>query len=346
MPGTKNKGGGGSGAAAATGAGRSTSRPGSASSDPGRGRSGGASRGRRSGDGTVRSIADHFNAANQQQAEDGSKKRKASGQLRPDDSDKVSSMTVGALRDLIKTEMTIFYEEMSALFETRTRALETEVANLKQRVAELESHVENRDQQLDALGDSDSGREERLKKMEKTAENMEAEGKLNYLIFSGSAVPAAPERAPQREFQHGDGGRQGEDVIDTVIGVLKSHLPSVPVNRGDVATARRIGNGKILCKFERCGWGSVRDRLYYERISLRRSAGRAADEYKQLFISEYLTVNRLKIFQALLAEKRKGTVNTVFSNAGTVYCRLIRGGAKMRVNDVSEIPQLVETARH
>ena len=341
MTGTKNK--GGRGAGAATGFGRSTSRPGSASSDPGRvrgGGSGGASLGQRAGGGSVRSIVDHFNTANKP-TEEGSKKRKASGQLRADDSDKVSSMTVGALRDLIKAEMTIFYEEMSALFETRTRALETEVANLKSRVSDLESHVENRDRQLDALGGNDDDREERLRKVEQVADNLEAEGKLSYLIFSGPAIPAAP----QQQSRAADDARRGEDVVDTVIGVLRRHLPSVPVSRGDVATARRIGNGKILCKFERCGWGSVRDRLYYERISLRRPPGRAADEHKQLFISEYLTVNRLKIFQALLAEKKKGNVNTVFSNAGAVYCRFIGGGTKKRVNDVSEIPQLIETAR-
>ncbi|KAF0307428.1 hypothetical protein FJT64_002252 [Amphibalanus amphitrite] len=247
MTGNKNR--GGRGAGAATGSGRSTSRPGSASSDPGRGRSGssgGAGLSQRSNAGSVRSIADHFNAANER-AEEGSKKRKASGQLRPDDSDKVTSMTVGALRDLIKAEMTSFYEEMAAMFETRTKALETEVSALKSRVADLESHVENRDQQLDALGGSYDNREERLRKVEKVAENLEAEGKLSYLIFSGSAIPAAP----QQQSREGGDVRRGEDVVDTVVGVLRRHLPSVPVSRDDVATARRIGNGKILCKFER-----------------------------------------------------------------------------------------------
>ncbi|KAF0301530.1 hypothetical protein FJT64_026220 [Amphibalanus amphitrite] len=154
-------------------------------------------------------------------------------------------MTVGALRDLIKAEMTSFYEEMAAMFETRTKALETEVSALKSRVADLESHVENRDQQLDALGGSDDNREERLRKVEKVAENLEAEGKLSYLIFSGSAIPAAP----QQQSREGGDVRRGEDVVDTVVGVLRRHLPSVPVSRDDVATARRIGNGKILCLY-------------------------------------------------------------------------------------------------
>ncbi|XP_043218607.1 uncharacterized protein LOC122379968 [Amphibalanus amphitrite] len=141
--------------------------------------------------------------------------------------------------------MTSFYEEMAAMFETRTKALETEVSALKSRVADLESHVENRDQQLDALGGSDDNREERLRKVEKVAENLEAEGKLSYLIFSGSAIPAAP----QQQSREGGDVRRGEDVVDTVVGVLRRHLPSVPVSRDDVATARRIGNGKILCLY-------------------------------------------------------------------------------------------------
>ena len=141
-------------------------------------------------------------------------------------------------------------------------------------------------------------------------------------------VPAA--RADERG---GQGGVRGEDVNQLVITTLNRCLPGLDMRETDIDRAHRLpgAGNRIIVRFVRSGRGSVRDEVYWRRLSLKG---------KELFVSESLTKLRGRIFRSLLSAKKQSKVHTVFTRGGQVFCKLREHGVAERVDSLQKVEQL------
>ena len=155
-------------------------------------------------------------------------------------------------------------------------------------------------------------------------------------VGGGSAgrSPAAPAAGPGggRRAGGGDGGER-EDVHRLVVRTLNQCMPGLNMNEDDIDRAHRLpGKGnRIIVRFVRSGRGSVRDEVYWRRLSLR---GR------DLFVAESLTKLRGRIFRSLLSAKKEGKIHTVFTRGGHVLYKLREYGTAERVDSIQKVMEL------
>lgn len=168
-----------------------------------------------------------------------------------------------------------------------------------------------------------TGEQGRLQQPENFAEAAAAPSQDNNQRTSTAAAPP-PARRP-------------EDVEATLIELLNSAFPGLGLQRSDIDRVHRTGR-RIWCRFVKSGAGSMRDRLYQGRLSLK---GRVGNE---LYISECLTKSRQEIFSRLLALKRQGKIYTVFTRYGSVYVKEQRYSNKIRIDDMNALINLNTTS--
>ena len=136
----------------------------------------------------------------------------------------------------------------------------------------------------------------------------------------GGAASSQAERRSREQTQE-----------NALISLLNSAFPGLNLQASDID--RFHGNGKkIWCRFVRSGPGSIRDRLYRERFTLR-----SRDRENALFIHESLSKTRQEIFQKLLDLKRNKKLYTVFSRHGSVFFKEIQYGQNTRVDDLETL---------
>ena len=148
-------------------------------------------------------------------------------------------------------------------------------------------------------------------------------------------APPRPAAADQRGTAGGDGGRGGEreDIHGLVVSTLNRCLPGLNMCDADIDRAHRLpgAGNRIIVRFVHSGRGSIRDQVYWRRLSLR---GR------DLFISESLTRMRGVIFRSLLSVKKQGKIHTVFTRGGQVFFKSREYGTAERVDSIEKVKQL------
>lgn len=148
-------------------------------------------------------------------------------------------------------------------------------------------------------------------------------------------APPGPAAADRRGTAGGDGGRGGEreDIHGLVVSTLNRCLPGLNMCDADIDRAHRLpgAGNRIIVRFVHSGRGSIRDQVYWRRLSLR---GR------DLFISESLTRMRGVIFRSLLSVKKQGKIHTVFTRGGQVFFKSREYGTAERVDSIDKVRQL------
>ena len=149
------------------------------------------------------------------------------------------------------------------------------------------------------------------------------------------AAPPGAATAGRDRTAGGGGGRGGEieDIHGLVVSTLNRCLPGLNMCDADIDRAHRLpgAGNRVIVRFVRSGRGSVRDQVYWRRLSLR---GR------DLFISESLTKLRGTIFRSLLNAKKQGKIHTVFTRGGQVFFKAREYGTAERVDSIEKVKQL------
>ena len=152
---------------------------------------------------------------------------------------------------------------------------------------------------------------------------------------SAAPAPGPDAGAERRRDGGGSGGRGGEreDINHLVVSTLNRCLPGLNMSDADIDRAHRLpgAGNRIIVRFVRSGRNSVRDQVYWRRLSLRG---------KELFVSESLTKLRGVIFRSLLSAKKQEKIHTVFSRGGQVFFKWKEFGAPERVDSVERVRQL------
>ena len=124
-----------------------------------------------------------------------------------------------------------------------------------------------------------------------------------------------------------------EDISHLVVSTLNRRLPGLNMSDADIDRAHRLpgAGNRIIVRFVRSGKNSVRDQVYWRRLSLK---GR------DLYVSESLTRLRGVIFRSLLSAKKQGKIHTVFSRGGHVFLKWKEFGSAERVDSLEKVRQL------
>ena len=207
-------------------------------------------------------------------------------------------------------------------FKKTTDSLKEELLNMQQRVCELEQHVNEQGDTIYQLYEAVDSRDRRILALEGEVEEVRREMNKPFLIFDGPGVPAAPKEEPWKE-----------DVSATTRELLHRYMPETEVREEDIVQSYRVDKGKkIVCQFSRSGQGSVRDKLYEDRMTLMKDKeGRARERGDQLFINEKLTAGAFSAYLKIREERRRGRIHSVFTKYGVIYVRMRQHGAKVAV---------------
>ena len=154
-------------------------------------------------------------------------------------------------------------------------------------------------------------------------------------VTAAGSAPGPGAGAGRRRDDGGDGGRGGqrEDINQLVVSTLNRCLPGLNMSDEDIDRAHRLpgAGNRVMVRFVRSGRDSVRDQVYWRRLSLR---GR------DLFIAESLTKLRGLIFRSLLSAKKQGKIHTVYSRGGQVFFKWREFGAPEKVDSLDKMGQL------
>ena len=203
---------------------------------------------------------------------------------------------------------------------------------MKQRIQDLENHAEGQNQVIERLTEAVERRDDKIKELEETLDEMERERHTPVLVFDGTGVPPPPATRPWQE-----------DISATVTGVVRKFMPDIEMSGQDIVHAYRTAKGKkIVCKFSRCGKGSTSDNIYEKRASLRTDeSGQPRDKSDQLFINEMVSAKTNNVLKKLRDAKKAGVIHSVFTNYGHIYVRMIEHGQKIRVRDQRDLSDIL-----
>ena len=242
-------------------------------SSGGGGRGGAGSAAREARQGSVKAMIQRLDG----HGRDGG--RHSSPSKRPrNDSDRGSTVSSSASIDDPAPGQPLTHQSLAAMMRTMSRqirddiadqfrVLREEISGMSDRIRSLEQHVDERDNYIIEMEQRLQSREERVAGLESEVDHLGNELRRKDLILSGPALPPPPAQA------------WTEDVTATAVEALGRFLPSVAVERSDIAESYRLSRGKrILCRFRECGKGSVRDRVYEGRFGARRTADAAGGD--------------------------------------------------------------------
>lgn len=237
----------------------------------------------------------------------------------------------------------------------------------EKRIKDLEEHMEDKDKEVEDLSRELATAKGEIRKLHERAEEAEINSRLPCLILSGSAMaprrgapgpaPAAtlsgsaggrPEQRPAGSVPApvgGDGGsaaerrvagggerEEREDVCGLVVRTLNQSMPGLNMSEMDIDRAHRLpgANHRVIVRFVRSGDGSVRDRVFWRRLSLRG---------QQLYINESLTKLRGQLFRSLLTAKQQKKIHTVYTRGGQVFYKSQRYGKGERIDSIAKLEQ-------
>ena len=245
---------------------------------------------------------------------------------------------------------------------------QSQLEAFEKRIKDLEEHMEDKDKEVEDLSRELATARDEIRKLHDRAEDAEINSRLPCLILSGSAMAprrGAPGSAPAAALGSGsaggrsaerpagsgpappgeDGGRaaarrvagggdreEREDVCGLVVRTLNQSMPGLNMSELDIDRAHRLpgANHRVIVRFVRSGDGSVRDQVFWRRLSLRG---------QQLFINESLTRLRGQLFRSLLTAKQQKKIHTVYTRGGQVFYKSQRYGKGERIDSIAKLEQ-------
>ena len=215
-------------------------------------------------------------------------------------------------------------------------ALEKRFAQQERRIEILEAECQEKDATITQIRREMICQKEEIKELQEKIDGIDRNRRMSSLIITCE------------EF--GD-RKPGEDIERMTVQVLNKRFPDMKLTTGDIQVAHRLqGNGKVVAKFVK---RTVRDELFERRFELvgRRGGGGSGRwgasggrEMAALYLNESLTPESQRMYNMLLtARKQDGgaKVTSVFTRRGYVYCRKVKGGENIRIQDWSHLQRIV-----
>ena len=228
------------------------------------------------------------------------------------------------LAELIRS---VVRSELSLATTTLQRSLREAIDVLGERIAELEGRLFEKDEEIERLSRELLDSRNTTEELMDAVDHLETEVRQSTLILSGPAVPAPQRRESGESYTP-------EDAASVAVAVIKRSMPSVTVNRSDVASCFRVGGlRKLVCRFVCSGPESVRDEVYRGRFQLMSQR----DEAQRLFVAESLSRRRQQCLSVLLSAKKRQQLYTAFTKNGVVFYKERKDGANIRVDHPGQI---------
>ena len=246
----------------------------------------------------------------------------SSGPSEADADDPCADEQMATFTTIIQRELKKQTSLITLQFQRTTDALKEEMLAMQRRICDLEQHVNEQTSTIQQLYEAVDSRDTRISELEGEMEEMRRESNCAYLTFNGPGVPAPPSEEPWKE-----------EVEATTRTMLQKYMPEVEVKNEDVAQCYRVDRGRaIVCQFTRWGQGSVRDKIYDNRMNLAKDRdGQSRGPTEQLFVNERLTPGAKAAFFKLREEKKRGRLHSVYTKHGIIFVRTKQHGAKVRV---------------
>ena len=205
-------------------------------------------------------------------------------------------------------------ERMAALENSLSFAL-TVNETLSKRLADVEKRAEQAEQDFLQCA-------KRICAMEEELDSMHQNKLLDWLIFSGPAIPR----------RRRDG--RGEDTPRMLAAMLEQ-LMEFSLNMEQVSEIHREER-LLRVRFTTCKPGSDRDVLFRNKTRLRGTG---------LYIRESLTPRRQAVYGELAAKKKERKIVTVFTRSGTVFAVVNQGERPRPVRSDEALRRLLSLLR-
>ena len=210
-------------------------------------------------------------------------------------------------------------EDLKRCTEERIAALETSLSfaltvneTLSKRLTAVEKRTEQAEQDFVHCA-------RRICTLESELDDMQQSKLMDWLIFSGPAVPRRP--------------RNGRENTPQLLSSMLEQLMEFHVDMDQIREVHREDR-QIRVRFATSGPGSDRDILFRNKTRLRGTG---------LYIRENLTKQRLAIFNELSLLKRERKIATVLTRGGTVFVVVSQGERPRPVHGEEALRRLISS---